>query len=114
MGYYSKFTVDVKNNSPGGAGQAYAWAHRVRRDGGTPDDRYLADLILGKWRDSAKWYSYDEDLRHLSRMCPGADLHLRRVGEDDGDIEFVTYRGGKAHRRPGRLVADQFDPEKLS
>lgn len=60
-----------------------------------------------------KWYSYDDDMKSLSRKFPNLLLSLTGHGEEDDDIWRAYYKGGQGYRVEAEIVFPAFDPSRL-
>jgi len=45
--------------------------------------------------ESCKWYSYDEDMKEVSKVFPDVVIELHGEGEEAGDYWYRYYKGGK-------------------
>jgi hypothetical protein len=60
-----------------------------------------------------KWYEWLADLKDLSRAHPEVVFHLRGEGEDREDFWEAHFLAGRHQVCEGRVVYEQYDPEKL-
>ena len=63
--------------------------------------------------EQTKWYEHQHDLQGVSAKWPKTLFTLHRGGEDDNDLAYEYYRGGKVQICPGTITYPEFDPSKL-
>jgi hypothetical protein len=54
-----------------------------------------AGRILAIGSDSVKWYEHEFDMMHLSIKHPTVKFVLEGVGEEQGDVWYKLFLGGK-------------------
>lgn len=65
------------------------------------------------WFSWTTWYDWEEDMVLLSRRFPDVLFRLHGDGDDSEDLWDAYFLGGRMQMCPGKIVYDDFDPEKL-
>lgn len=97
MGYYSEYSLKVING-----------------DYNTDYERIISDEAEQRvFFDSCKWYSYQEDMKTVSKLYPEVVFEITGNGEDDDDFWKAYFKDGKMQMCPGKIFYDPFDETKL-
>ena len=73
---------------------------------------YPANLGFSSY-DTVKWYDWEEDMRKVSAAFPDVHFTLHGEGEENGDLWYAHFLGGKMQYCPAKIVYDEFDPGQL-
>lgn len=63
--------------------------------------------------DSCKWYSYEEDMKELSKEFPDIIFDLYGEGEESGDQWHTYFKNGKMQECPAIVSFEPYDEAKL-
>lgn len=64
--------------------------------------------------DPTKWYSFEVEMIRHSKEHPSVLFSCFRSGEQNGDVEWYWFRGGKSYSwRPPEPTPPPFDASKL-
>lgn len=63
--------------------------------------------------NECKWYSYENDMKELSKKFPNILFTLSGKGEESFDIWRRYYLNGKFQHCPAKITFDEFDETKL-
>jgi hypothetical protein len=71
------------------------------------------DLELERETDPQKWYTYEDDMRKLSKKFPKVLFILSGSGEDSEDLWREYYLNGKRQRSKAVITYQEFDKKLL-
>lgn len=99
MGYYTRYTLNILENSEYGVD-------------------YHGDIasISGyssPFDDECKWYRHEEDMITLSERYPDVLFELIGEGEESPDFWKKYFRNGQMKICKGTVVYESFDPKSL-
>lgn len=92
MGYYTRY--DISNNSE----EIKAAINEI------------SGYSYGVESDEIKWYNHLNDIKAVSLMFPGQEIHVSGEGEESGDIWKAYAKNGLVYR--AEVVLD-YGPYKL-
>lgn len=112
MGYYTAFSLEIKNlKDKEEFYKVKTWLadrgliHYIFDEGYCPDD--FTGYAYFCTYDEGKWYDYDEDLLTLSTAFPHLIFRLEGHGEDADDIWQRYYQNNVVDYCPGAIVFEQ-------
>jgi hypothetical protein len=55
------------------------------------------------------WYEHEEDMRHISALCPEFTFTLTGIGETNGDLWKKRFQAGKVEEVRAEIVWPEFE-----
>jgi hypothetical protein len=83
MGYYTRFDIEIRDESKNLVGDRITNEEIVGFD--------LKQFLF----DEIKWYSYERDILKISEKFPEYYICVRGDGEETDDLWKQVYKGGK-------------------
>lgn len=98
MGYYTDFNFE---NNPDEV------IEEINKISGYGDEPETTEYY------ERKWYSWEEDMRKVSKKFPDVIIHLEGNGEEQGDQWKAYFKNGKAQVVHAEIKFAPFDESKL-
>jgi hypothetical protein len=103
MGYYTSYTLKVKEGDPG--------LIEVFRE----DNTYAPHALYsdGSTSDKCTWYEHEEDLKTFSELHPNTVFELHGISEDGDNIWYKYFKNGKMQVAEATVIFSPYDESKL-
>lgn len=111
MGYYTDFTLEVKELPKNADEKVY---YRAINDYIQEHLSFLESWYSGGWSANAKWYDAEEDMKEMSKQFPDVLFELFGNGEETGDLWYAWFKNGKMQYTKATVTFDEFDEQKMT
>lgn len=106
MGYYTRYELYIGDVS-------LEEEHQIIKDIEEKSSENFCESEEHCYVAEAKWYEHSKDLKAISLLHPNALFILEGSGEDPADIWKLYIKGGKEQSTLGKVVFEDYDPNKL-
>lgn len=107
MGYTTYFTVSRNDGKP------FTDAEAAALDGLGVFDTFEDNFYPLYMEGAAKWYSWVEDMKELSKIFPETVFKLHGEGEENDDLWDAYFKNGKEQECRADIIYPDYDEEKL-
>lgn len=98
MGYYTRFELEVISGG----------------DYETDYEEVVREQVdYNPFDDETKWYSFEKDMREVSKKHPNVLLKLSGEGEENGDLWEAYFLNGKMQMCKAKIEYDDFNESLL-
>lgn len=98
MGYYTRFKLEVVSGG----------------DYETDYEEVVSEQVdYNPFSDETKWYSFEKDMKEVSRQHPKVVFELSGEGEEAGDLWKAYFKDGKMQMCKARIEYDNFDEAQM-
>ena len=113
MGYYTTFTIKIKNKLEKEGHKIYDLKEAMLEV--NEEHKHVFDMSDDEiYSDGGvKWYDYYEDMVKLSKMFPDLVLQVDGEGEETGDIWRTFWKDGKYQEAKRVVTIEEYDENKL-
>jgi hypothetical protein len=79
------------------------------------DPERLVEKAIGynPFEEPCKWYTWEADMRKISKQFPNTIFLIEGEGEDSGDIWKAYFLNGKMQKAEAKITFEPFDEQKL-
>lgn len=103
MGYYTQYKLKVIDGD----------SDLIRQFREENDHANYALDDYGDYREEAKWYDSDDDMKNFTKEHPETLFCMEGKGEESGDIWRQWWKNGKMQYCPAQLVYEEFNVSKM-
>jgi hypothetical protein len=111
MGYYTNFTIEIKDAPCSPVTRYDLDLIAVRFKEVSHQSFYVEGSSLGL--DESKWYRHEEDLKRISLEYPSYLFTVYGEGEDTEDLWVKYFLNGKMQSEKAEITYKEFDASKL-
>lgn len=98
MGYYTRYELETVRGG----------------DNETDYEEEVTDKVgYNPFGDETKWYSFEKDMKKVSKKHPNSLFELSGEGEESGDIWKAYFKNGKMQMCKAKITYDDFDEALL-
>lgn len=98
MGYYTNFNLKIHSGD----------------DGVTDYEQIIIDYVdYNPFDDICKWYNFEKEMKHISKMHPNTVFKISAEGEVANDLWEAYFKNGKMQECKAIIKFDPFDELKL-
>ena len=98
MGYYTRFELEVVSGG----------------DYETDYEEVVSEQAdYNPFSDETKWYSFEKDMKKVSKQHPKVVFKLSGEGEEAGDLWRAYFKDGKMQMCKARIEYNNFDEAQM-
>jgi hypothetical protein len=104
MGYYTRYTLEIKDNKSNIEDDYYIY--KLRKE------NTCAGAALNENGDSEnaiKWYEWSEDMELFSKSYPDVTFILCGEGEEQGDVWKAIIKNGQIQKLKAKITFEEVE-----